>query len=233
MSLGTGIFLASIVLGLVYLYINTRETWNWGKITKRAGQSVLGVLGVIFLGIGALYVYESIDKPSVKAKDSKPGVVSSLEGISIGDRLSDVEFRLGSKKDREQQPGDEIFYELTSKTNVKFNINRETKLVTMIAFECTNDAFSYPNLYSFSVHGVKCGMSSDEILSRYEPRSVRVLCYYKEKGKEDSVINAFRAYDIPKYGIRYILSTNQVTHVVIRSPEQTEAAILQHWKPCQ
>jgi len=35
MSLGTGIFLASLIIGVIYLYVMTREKWRWGTWLKR------------------------------------------------------------------------------------------------------------------------------------------------------------------------------------------------------
>jgi len=50
MELGTGIFLASIVLGLVYLYGQTKDRWSWGfnadqlKKIKERFKSLMNII---------------------------------------------------------------------------------------------------------------------------------------------------------------------------------------------
>ena len=34
-SVSVGIFFGAVFLGLIYLYVNTRERWNWSRIAKR------------------------------------------------------------------------------------------------------------------------------------------------------------------------------------------------------
>ena len=54
MSTGTGIFLAGLIIGLVMLYGQTKDRWDWVKILKYAG---ITVGSVIYLG----YFYISND----------------------------------------------------------------------------------------------------------------------------------------------------------------------------
>lgn len=54
MSTGTGIFLAGLIIGLVMLYGQTKDRWDWVKILKYAG---IAVGSVIYLG----YFYISND----------------------------------------------------------------------------------------------------------------------------------------------------------------------------
>ncbi len=55
MELGTGIFLASIVLGLVYLYGQTKDRWSWGfnadqlKKIKERFKSLMNIIIIIVL----------------------------------------------------------------------------------------------------------------------------------------------------------------------------------------
>ena len=51
METGTGIFLAGLVIGLVMLYGQTKDRWDWRKITKYAGitTGVIILIPVIFL----------------------------------------------------------------------------------------------------------------------------------------------------------------------------------------
>jgi hypothetical protein len=56
MELGTAIFLSSIVLAVVILYVITKDRWRWRRIVKRAALACLCiiVLGTA-LGVGAYF----------------------------------------------------------------------------------------------------------------------------------------------------------------------------------
>ena len=56
MDLGTGIFLSSVVLAVVFVYAITKDRWRWRRIIKRTAFICLGliILGAA-LGIGAYY----------------------------------------------------------------------------------------------------------------------------------------------------------------------------------
>lgn len=93
MELGTGIFLSALFLGTIFLYVFTKDRWNWKKI-------ILWNLGVLFglslIGIGAIYFYDK--------KSSEPVKGSELWEISLNDSIGDVKFKKGepySKPDPE------------------------------------------------------------------------------------------------------------------------------------
>ena len=48
MEIGTGIFLAAVILGFVGLFAVTKERWNWKQIVG----SVSGVLALAAVGLG-------------------------------------------------------------------------------------------------------------------------------------------------------------------------------------
>jgi hypothetical protein len=84
MELGTGIFLAAVVLGLVLLFGQTKDKWNWKKI-------ILIPVCLYVLGVGGIILYD-------KASDEyKNRVVKQTEflGIALGDSISDVKFKKG------------------------------------------------------------------------------------------------------------------------------------------
>jgi hypothetical protein len=74
METGTGIFLAGLVIGLVMLYGQTKDRWDWQKITKYAGITI----GVIIF-IPAIYLYhESNNWKAFEYDMSFRGVVIGL-----------------------------------------------------------------------------------------------------------------------------------------------------------
>lgn len=235
MTLGTGIFLAALFLGIVYLYINTRDRWDWKKIAKRFFLGIIALILVLVVGAGVtdLYNYLTQDK-DLSAKNEDVGLVTTLEKISLGEKISDIEFKLAVKNiTPKSDKADEAEYQLSNEPRLKFYVDKTSKLVSRVYFVCDKDSTAYPNLYSFNIHGVKCGASSETISSIYKPKNIRVLCYFKEEGNDDSIVNSVRSYDIPKYGLRYILDTNTVVAVLVASPEKIESSLGKHWKTCK
>jgi hypothetical protein len=65
MTIGTGIFLASIVLGAVGLFGITKDRWNWPRLLKRV---VLGSICLIAIVAGGFYVWMAITKANERAE---------------------------------------------------------------------------------------------------------------------------------------------------------------------
>lgn len=85
MELGTGIFLASVVLALVFLYGHTKDRWRWKTIALRT------LLGLIVLAGGTallIWVYGKYENR----------VIAQTEflSISLGDKAPDVRFKKGN-----------------------------------------------------------------------------------------------------------------------------------------
>ncbi len=69
MSLGTGIFLSTLVIALVALYGITKDRWNWRRFVKR---SVFVCFGMVLLGGmagGAVYFYRQL--PTVVGRQTE------------------------------------------------------------------------------------------------------------------------------------------------------------------
>jgi len=84
MTIGTGIFLSSVVLSLVIIFISTKDRWNWKRIIlwPTIVLLILAVLG----GIGA-YVYSNISK--------RPHIADSFWDISLNKKMADIKFLKG------------------------------------------------------------------------------------------------------------------------------------------
>lgn len=63
MSLGTGIFLSSLLLAIVALYGLTKDRWGWRRFMKRFAFVVLGLVALTAVSIGGYYVWENIPTP--------------------------------------------------------------------------------------------------------------------------------------------------------------------------
>jgi len=90
MELGTGVFLASIVLGLVYLYVQTKDRWNWKKI-------ILLPLSLIALFYVGVFLYEEWDsREETHRYVITDKAQTEFLSISLGDKVSDVRFKKGT-----------------------------------------------------------------------------------------------------------------------------------------
>lgn len=58
MSTGTGIFLAGLIIGLVMLYGQTKDRWNWKKISSYVGIAIVVVVITIYHSLNDWKIYE-------------------------------------------------------------------------------------------------------------------------------------------------------------------------------
>src|SRR5439155_10687384 len=93
MSLGLAIFLSALFLGIIALFIATKDRWNWKKLILWPLGISFGLL--IFGGIG-VYVYSLIPyRPEVQDKP-KPMVQDTFWDISLNMSKADVKFIKGA-----------------------------------------------------------------------------------------------------------------------------------------
>lgn len=85
MEIGTGIFLASVVLGLILLYGQTKEKWNWKKIVLRTLCGSIALAGIVTLLIWIYGKYET-----------RVFEQTEFLTIALGDKASDVKFKKGA-----------------------------------------------------------------------------------------------------------------------------------------
>ena len=81
-SVVTRVLLAAVFLGIVALYLDTRDRWNWAKLTR----FMILALALLVGGIGGWIYWSSLPPTSP---------VSELWDISLGASKSDVRFLKG------------------------------------------------------------------------------------------------------------------------------------------
>lgn len=91
MTLGTGVLLSSLVLGLVWLYVVTRDRWKWKKIVLRSLAFAVGLALITGAGTYAYITYQD-----------RPQVADSLWDIRLGITRSDVKFAKGEPSSAEK-----------------------------------------------------------------------------------------------------------------------------------
>ncbi len=94
MSLGTGVFLASLVLSATFLFYVTRDRWRWKRIVL---FGILGSTSLVGVTAAGLWGY-------LRWQD-RPYAVQELKGFRLGMTEDDVRFYRG-KPDELSRDGD-------------------------------------------------------------------------------------------------------------------------------
>lgn len=217
MSIGLGIFLGCVFLGTVLLYLKTANTWNWKKIV---GRSVGGLVAFLLLVVLWVYGFDAYQKWK-----NRPDVVTSLFGISIGEKFSDVvfkhgEFKLSELSERAIKKNDASQRYYNADKRVAINVLAGT--VTSIIYGCAE------SLEYSSLNGIACGDSGDRIFERFKG-NVRVQCpTTPDKGSEYT-----RVYDVVQYGTRYYVILNKVQGLGVFEKQELESLVGLNWGACK
>lgn len=84
MEIGAGIFLSAVLLGTVWLYVATKDRWNWKKILL---WPLAIVLGLSVIGAAGIYINDWVQ--------DRPKKELGLWGIQLGASIADVKFAKG------------------------------------------------------------------------------------------------------------------------------------------
>jgi hypothetical protein len=84
MSIGDGIFLSSVLLSIVGLYVATKDRWNWKRIAKWGVALPLVAAATIALGIWGYSAYQE-----------RPVAMGDFEGMKLTSTPADIRFLKG------------------------------------------------------------------------------------------------------------------------------------------
>lgn len=209
MSVGAGIFWGCVFISLVFLFIKTKQSWNWKKITLWTAAILIGVPMLSFAYISIADYFSN-----------RPKLITQLDGISLNDRLRDVVFKKG-----EFQPSPDLNDKrLLFNSDQSIRLEIEDNTVVGIAHFC-KESFDMTR-----VNGIYCGATGDQIIENFG-KKVRHLCApaNDDVGK---FANLLRAYDVPQYGVRYLLLQNEVIAILIATEEGLNNYKPDQWEPC-
>lgn len=244
MGLGTGIFLSAIFLGLVALFIATKDRWNWKKIA-------LWPLGIIF----AFSVIGGVSAYGYRLYNERLQVPTTFQGIQLGQTFDDAEFKLGKAQTRSEAIGkflesikDKAATSEYAEANAALIAAREEEaraaskkvrngeywfgsdrvtiknnLVADIFYRCDSAIGDFT-----AVNQIGCGASGDEILAKFGS-DVRILCAAKQRDGD----GPSRVYDVIKYGTRYYLTTNSVEAILVATPSTLKSYVGLNWDRCK
>lgn len=189
------VFFGFVFFGLIYLYIKTRDTWNWKKIVLWFGGFVIALILAIIIAIYA----DSFKKIVPEAFST----ILSTDDITLGEKLSEVEFRKGKLiKGVDSKDADDIVYKVSEQTSIY--VNKATQTVSGIVATCAD-------YQSTKFNGVGCGDSGDLIQSKFKGE-ITVLCPSTDDWRDKDPV---RVYDVAKYGVRYALQKNTVVFMFV------------------
>lgn len=212
MSIGTGIFLSCIFLGLIYLFVKTKNTWNWKKIT------IISISTPIILII-CFFSWISISD----YLEARPRIITKLENVSLNERISAARFKIPDLNPVAKIEGDDP--EVDNYFNGKIWISSKKNIIISVSRTC-NENYDY-----FSVNAIQCGQSGDDIMQSFGASNVEILCRVPDKDEEISkkYSHQVRVYDVKRYGVRYHLLLNKVHAFTIFNPDQFSRS---KWKQC-
>jgi hypothetical protein len=216
-GIGLGIFAGLVVLGVIYLYTQTKDRWNWSRIMKR---SLIGIGALITLPVVGILGYLGYDEINDQL-NSRPSLVSGIGGVNLGEKVSDVAFKFRLQEITTKQDRDLKQYAIAD-SNLLIVSYEKSGTVDLIVINCTNfGAKNYTNTY--------CYESSENILKRYGAKNVDIYCEADSKaiGKQD--FSPARLYDVDKYGLSFGLELNLVESVAIQKPN---SPVSNHWVLC-
>lgn len=147
----------------------------------------------------------SVTSYSFTIFEYKPTPATSLKGINLGDKESDVQFRYEgfevSKSLFASTRGHETY--LTNEIQ-RLEVTTHYDRTVYITYVC-ND-----NLDQQSLSNIRCGDPSEKIMKRFPTQDISILCYNNDRS------DGFRFYDaIEKYNIGYFLKHNKVAAFIV------------------
>jgi hypothetical protein len=84
MTTGEGIFWGAVVVGLIGLYVATKDRWKWKRIVKWIGIALL----IPIAGVAGWLGW-------TQWEESRPRLETSMYGISVGEPIDDVIYKKG------------------------------------------------------------------------------------------------------------------------------------------
>jgi len=196
MNLGLSIFLSSIILGIIILYIATKDRWNWGKFLKWNWKKIVVKSVVIFLVISftsglAIFIGYKIS--------NIPKKMNEFLGISLNDTKDDILFLKGEPS-KTNEEGQWIYtYETNGFNRSHFYIAFEDNKVRYIL--CLGGCPSLQRINMFS--------KSKKVINKFGPPS----------SKDISPSKKAHFYCYKKYNIFFLLEQDRVYGFGIYNPE--------------
>ncbi len=190
----------------------------WIIIIKRLLKWVSWLIGIAILIGTAFFAYFEFSK----WHSQKPRLVTTLYGITIGEKFTDFLFKnpgFTEKNKKESDSPDVRYFDNNSGLFVDI---REGKVFAVRYLCAERDDFT-------SIHEIECQSLGEAILNKY-PNDIRILC--RKDKSVDGHLN-YRVYDAVQYGVRHLLQSNKVVGFFISEPKTLDGLVGINWTQCQ
>jgi hypothetical protein len=224
--MGLWIFASVALFSLVFLYTKTKDEWDWKKIINISWK--IGLV-IVLLPVVLISIFGGVDEVN-KYLDNRPKVANSYGAVKLGDKYSDVNFNSPLTKVDKYSNKDISVYSYDKRAQVAF-LNSTKKLIEITQYCNVVGSGFVPDF--LPINGIGCYSTAKDILDRYGKSKVRVLCEDEAKIKAGNgiVINT-RVYDVPEFGVRHLLMSNQLLSIDLMDPKRLKDDIPGWAKVC-
>jgi hypothetical protein len=215
-GIGLGIFAGLALLGIIYLYTQTKDRWNWSRMVKRLLIGI-GILIAAYLAlIAGVLGFEKINE----YLDSRPAIIKSYGGITIGEKVADVEFRSETKEVDKDGIHDFKRFEIKN-TNLLFDVKKDSDKVDSIMVDCRENDKD-------TINGISCGDTSEEIFNKFGKSNIQVYC--KKPDPKEPELKQIRLYESQQYLVTYGMHLNKVRAIFVKGPDSRKKS--ESWILC-
>jgi len=172
MTLGLGIFLSSLFLGIIYIFVSTKDRWNWKKILFVWPLCIVLVVGVI--GGAGFYIYNHYE--------NKHKTYNRYIDIPLNAPESDLFFLKGHEYLKKDYTRDKsfVFYQYEIKDKYQFNVILKDNKIWRIS--CYSDtSYDCPSLNKIQIHDsankVKERLGEPNHVSSNDDNTQRIWAY--------------------------------------------------------
>jgi hypothetical protein len=197
MSTGEGIFYGLVFIGLVLLYVATRDRWNWGKIAKFSAGTLL--LPIVAAGTWAAYS---------SYMESRPKFQSEFWGISPGVPKGELIFQKGQPT---QDEGEVLTYRVEGSSVVYLiRMTSMGNVRSVLAVVELDKGISLPNIQGISSYSTLADIESKfgkaDVVSSNKEGTRRLFSYLKfgiVVGMEKGTVTAVGVLDPTEGPLRF------------------------------
>lgn len=208
-------------------YLNRKGGVHKWVVWVFGGIPIIGIVAA-FVSLMVVNKLKQVESP-VEKRTTTPTITSqtetpveiqekplALEGIRLGDNLSDFLFKNEGfeKYEKSKQPSSIMEF----RKGKQLTVYIKEKQVDAVLYYCTEGGYS-------SLDGISCNASEDDIFKRFDgKKKVRCIANMESNG-------SVRAYEVLEKSVRYILQHNKVTGMQLIS-DQSSWAHSKVWEQC-
>jgi len=202
MNLSLSILLSSIILGLVVLYVNTKDRWKWAKILKL----VIAIpLSLALIAVAGVFLYTKIS--------DRPRKQTEFWQISLSDTKEDVLFKKGKPIEEES----DNLWSYIIEVGMYIVGFYDGKVIEIAYTDISNKSNPFAEfLPGPTIQGIGFNESSDAVTRKFgSPASI-----------VESKKGLARMYYFPQYNVWFTLEKDSVRVYGIYNPEYAAQAHL-------